>query len=223
MGFALKLLALLGTAAALLYGDEGGGPLFISLGAHCEPTFWLKAYGLRHAAFPFDWLLTTDDEKLIELLETDFAHFLDRSCFTVFPKAFVNTCYNIEFRHEGEHIEEIFSKYPRRIERFRQLASSSRRVVFIRMSYHDAASPSIYYPNEKLLHITPQSAFALSKALRRRFPRLDFTLLIINQKDPADAAIIGDVIMVGGCARKERMIALFEALAAGRLEEFLGR
>jgi len=204
-----------------IFADTGRSHLCISLGSNCDTVSWLKTYDLRPAAFPFDWLLTLDIAKLIELLDTDFDRFLDRAYFAPFNTAFIHSYYHIEFRHEGKYMEEIFTKYPRRIERFRQLGEYPRKVFFIRMSYAWAMSPTLYWPIERALHITLEDAVDLSEALRKLFPRLDFTLIILNHDGPEEAETFRNVFMLGGCASKDRMIQIFEALAAGNPERLL--
>jgi len=54
-------------------------PIFVSLGSYCAPASLIRSSGFRKAAFPFDWNISLDGEKLIELLEDDFEHFLIRA------------------------------------------------------------------------------------------------------------------------------------------------
>ncbi len=49
--------------------------LFVSLGPICEMALRLRDCGLRHAAFPFDWLVLKNVDRFIELLDNDFQFF----------------------------------------------------------------------------------------------------------------------------------------------------
>ena len=52
-------------------------PIFVSLGSYCRPAHFLKGCKMRHAAYPFDWIMSFDGEGLIKALEEDFKHFLE--------------------------------------------------------------------------------------------------------------------------------------------------
>ena len=52
-------------------------PIFISLGSWCNVAINLRRAGMRHAAFPFDWIASVDCERFLDIFETDFEYFLD--------------------------------------------------------------------------------------------------------------------------------------------------
>ncbi len=52
-------------------------PIFVSLGSYCRPAHILKGCNMRHAAYPFDWIMSFDGEGLIRVLKDDFKYFLD--------------------------------------------------------------------------------------------------------------------------------------------------
>lgn len=76
--------------------------VFVSLGCNCWQAQALrkKAHSLRDAAFPFDWLLTPDTEKLIRCLDENFKHFYQQDLFFREGTDVTNTYYNFKFTHD---------------------------------------------------------------------------------------------------------------------------
>lgn len=121
------------------YLETSSDPLFVSLGSFCGPASSMQREHVRKAAFPVDWMLSVDGEKIITMLDTDFAHFTDPRCLTLFVNGvLLNTFYHIEYSHEGVWTKRNFrqnfgpfqAKYQRRIERFRKLRSYHGKIYF---------------------------------------------------------------------------------------------
>ena len=78
--FSSSLLHAVNTEDSTLGGDieqqVNQEPLFISLGSTCTTAHMHRECGIRKAAFPFDWIVSFDSEKLIDILEENFLHFL---------------------------------------------------------------------------------------------------------------------------------------------------
>ena len=169
---------------------------FVSLGSHCEIAVHLNANHLRRAAFPFDWLLTCKHEHFCRIFDDNFVHFLDEHYFTQHPKyqyVIENSYYEIEFRHDwpfpdlwsdmtrfGQQLEEMKQKYERRIHRFRQLRDYPGKVFFIRAAYDFQNDPNHYWGNDNIDQINAIQAQDIRDALKRYFPALNFTLVIVN-------------------------------------------
>jgi len=188
--------------------------LFVSLGGYCEVATQLRDHELRTKAFPFDWLLTLNHEKFLDILDDDFQFFIDESCIFQHPEdqsILENKQYECEFRHDPPvdlengltcHLQEISSKYERRIDRFRQLKEYAGEVFFIRSGsldgyvYDYPRGGPYYWWNENQRCITTEQAKALKMALDRFFPLLNFTLIIINYTEEREEKIdhIEDVI-----------------------------
>lgn len=178
--------------------------VFVSLGSFCGPAGFTRSAGFRTAAFPFDWLVFPSEEKLIQLLNEDFLHFLDEDYLIpdhyLIPfytgATLVNTYYHFQFCHDGtfhegpEHnqnsninMEKLIAKYKRRIERFRELNNHQGRVFFIRSSYGDAlVNPHYAYKYESNLDISKDHALQIFDALKNRLPNADIYLIIVNNK-----------------------------------------
>lgn len=149
--------------------------LCVNLGPDC----FAAGYRYRKAAYPFDWVLTLDSERFLEILEDDFKHYLDPTYYSTHTNgAIIHTYYHLEFRHEHDH--EFYAKYKRRIERFRALADYQGKVVFLRRGYGGAEEPSFYWPNREALVISSEWAFKLNAILKKKFPSLDYYLGILN-------------------------------------------
>ena len=50
---------------------------FISLGCNCKVASSLGKYGLRSAAGPFDWCISYSLKGIMEVIENEFADFMD--------------------------------------------------------------------------------------------------------------------------------------------------
>ena len=156
--------------------------MFVALGHNCHLAQATRSYGLRDAAFPFDWLITINVDKFLLCLDERFEHFSDESCF--FREGdhcdVTNVRYDLKFTHDwvfnygpvspelnSAHIAHINQKYARRIARFESLKSYKGKVFFMRSFASD-----LDYQND--------SALKLRDALRRFFPNLNFVLVIVN-------------------------------------------
>jgi len=187
--------------------NEAGGrpfPLFISLGSHCEVANFIGYYGLRTAAYPFDWMLTLH-ESLIAVLEQDFAYFVDERFLVPHRFGVVNSYYNIDFRHDwpdfGQSwykmdfrriLPEVQDKYQRRIGRFYDLTEHVGKVFFIRIPL-DIDYSLDQYPTftSASKRITSTEALTIRNLLLERFPNLDFDLVVINYVEEGAPDIVG--------------------------------
>lgn len=171
-------------------------PLLVSLGSHCETAGMMRAYQIRRVAFPFDWLLTLDHDRFLNILEEDFLHFLDMDYFfrhPKYPSVLENTYYEVEFRHDWsfpdfnfdqdrftKQLQEINDKYTRRITRFRQIGGYHGKVVFIRSAFDFNNDPNVYWGKTDQSRVTFEQALSLKVTLDQYFPNLNFTLVILN-------------------------------------------
>jgi len=177
-------------------------PLFVSLGSWCEIALSLRDCQLRHAAFPFDWVVTGDHEGFLNVFDTDFEYFISEDHLIQIPDSsqnppdsLRNTFYNIIFYHEGgglggyeeedkfhKQLEQVKEKYTRRIERFRHLRDYPGKVFFIRSQW--GYDGSHFVRNQ-------EQAKELKEALERYFPSLDFTLVFMKYTDVNAPDIVG--------------------------------
>lgn len=175
--------------------------LFVSLGCNCWQAQALrsKQFGLRDAAFPFDWLFTNKNDKLIKCLDEKFEYFSDPTCFVRYAGTHVkNERYSFKFthdwpyktkqitnaRHNGQ-LNFIKEKYERRIARFNNIKKFKGKVFFIRCFQ---TNPN--YQAEPGWNA--QKAQDLHDALKRYFSKIDFTLVIVSCTDP-NVSEIGDI------------------------------
>lgn len=167
-------------------------PIFVSLGSYCDTAHIMRACEIRKAAFPFDWITSLDSEKFLAILQEDFAHFLDRKSLLPMnkdPGPLLNTYYHLEFLHEGDfrdvlyfpNMKKLQSKYQRRIERFRALREHQGKVVFLRSAYRFSTTDPhrVYYCADNI-EISDAYAQRLYSVLKAYFPKLDFSLIVIN-------------------------------------------
>lgn len=166
--------------------------LYVSLGSACAPATVFLHFNLRKAAFPFDWNVTTDGAKLIELLERDFSDLFNEKFLIPIDNHLgglnlYHNYYHVEFAHDGSWTEEQFSsdleqmkqKYQRRIDRFRKLREYKGTVYFFRHAYIHELSERPYQGKE-IQEISDEDSLKLYSALKNYFPHLQFTLFILN-------------------------------------------
>ena len=182
------------SAHEILFSEE---TIVVSLGSQCEVTSMIKEFGYRRAAFMFDWILSIDTQGVINAINNDFIDFFDENYFIAHPyiiDCMMNTKYGLEFRHDWAYgvnflqrfsdykleYQEIRKKYDRRIERFRCLKGFEGNVLFIRAAFDICTSAYISELYDyRLMTITYKDALTLRDSLRRQFPQLNFTLIII--------------------------------------------
>lgn len=176
--------------------NTGNGPLFVSLGANCIPAGMIRHFGKRQAAFPFDWMRTTDEIGFLHLLHNNFQDFVNQEYLIKNPingAGIVNNLYHIEFTHDWlqewwendiqyqEEIEKLKSKCQRRINRFQQLANYKGTVHFIRLELPAERNPDMFWFD--YIPCIDEKTFSLQlyDALKNLFPLLDFKLIVIKK------------------------------------------
>jgi hypothetical protein len=171
----------------------------ISLGCNCNPAKFTRHYGIRTFAFPFDWCFTPY-KALYNFINNDFKDYLKKenlvpsskkyfssylqdffnqlNCAEVseyhtwvldkeFGSIFIHDFSNNSFSKIRSEHEFNYNKYWRRIKRLYEATASGKHIYFIR--YH---------------HITKQEACDLCQLLKNKFPKTNFTLIVIGV-DPA--------------------------------------
>lgn len=117
----------------------------VSLGFFCNVASEIERLGYRDASYPFDWV-TNRMSAVNELISNDFEDLIDPSKLALeeLNKSFVVKHINYEFRfyHDfncqmeiAEQCSKVKNKYLPRIERFRSLLDSNKRVLFVRYVY----------------------------------------------------------------------------------------
>lgn len=167
--------------------------LFVSLGSTCHPAGILRNLHLRKEAHPFDWMLTIDGKKMIEILDTNFDYFLKEEFLKPHPTSgiLLHKRYHIEFSREPnsfgalefKHMDQLKERFTRKIERFKRIRNYSGKVFFIRESWDLSTNRNYNFPDAGNLEMSRGYASELFEALKRFFPKVDFDLVIINRED----------------------------------------
>ncbi len=185
----------------VLKAEDRQHPLFFSLGSNCEIANMLGHSGLRHAAGPLDWVLTLDYDRFLLLLENDFEGFVDERFLTQYPDTHViNSLYNIDFRHDwpdldfAKHLPEVQERLGRRIQRILELKNHEGKVYFIRGAFDTNINPLLPTITKECTKITPQDAENIRSVLKRKYPKLDFVLVIFNYVEE----LVGDFSDLNG-------------------------
>lgn len=212
-------------------------PLFVSLGSTCHVAIALRALGLRDAAYPFDWVITSHLQPITSIIDDDFQHFTDPDHFVLRKgvPAYINTFYSLGFPHDFKAEEQITSsidaltdwmsfkeRYDRRVERFRSLRDYPGKVYFLRTMWGNLFEGANGEFNEN-----NSRTQLLRDTLKRYFPNLDFTLVIVSHPDLNIPPIenIPDVVELkinrGHAELKEGLMALAFPPAEQPVEERL--
>lgn len=147
----------------------------ISLGMNCQVAYQVRTNGMRRHAYPFDWviipfesLMTFLSEKGSEFLNQDKIALIDLPPGSHHFRA-LDLKYGIHLVHDFKapvflsDYAEVKVKYDRRIKRFFDtLQLSNKRFLFVR------------------LNITREQAEFLDHFLHTHYPKLSYTLLVLN-------------------------------------------
>lgn len=167
----------------------------VSLGHGCQPAHHAVRAKLHKVSLPMDWLgdaclhqevIDKDNPFVmphdlptgyVKLIENDFAGLWDADYLEVAivpewkdnPQKVVDTRYNVGCVHEFEvghvydNIERVQMMFDRRVRRFQSIVQSDGPVLFIRTLF------------------TKRNARLMSEMLHRKYPNLQFTLLVLNR------------------------------------------
>jgi len=173
----------------LLFGRSDPSRVCVSLGEVCSPAIALRTFNLRQAAYPFDWIISRTP-CLFTTLRQDFGFFLAEPYLRVRSDnhGVINKD-GLEFVHDfptinyvgtdlekedwiketvlradwKQYLPDVQKKYARRIERFRSLCTSNKKVYFIRH-----------------FGTTRSEAIQIRNLIKQLYPSLDFILVVIH-------------------------------------------
>ena len=166
-------------------------PLCISLGNSCAGALNLRNLGIRHVAFPFDWIVSPF-EAIYNVLNDDFRYFLDDLRPRPDQGGLIDH-YGFHFTHDWPNnhspqvqiynedllpngtifgswkdaIPAVKQKYQRRIDRFRHACTSGEKIFFIRFEEYD-------------LERHKELATLLRDVIELRYPKANFELLLFS-------------------------------------------
>lgn len=169
--------------------------ILIPIGCDCMPSFAARANGAREYAFPFDWCFTPY-ASLKHFLITDFKDYFKKENFVPSRQMYFDNIirnflalegyvpvseyytwvldkkhsmiYLHDFTDNSPHSIEreydaLHAKYMRRVQRFYEQIYSGKHVYFIRWRA-----------------ITKAESLELFDILKKKFPDIRFTLIVIN-------------------------------------------
>lgn len=159
---------------------------YISLGRDCQVAGELVSFNLRSAAYPLDWMGTSNFYGIVQAFEDDFQHLLDPAVLEYRTTYIENVHYQFHYNHFFPIIGEVFlgevcvagtivpnyleylpivkEVQERRIGRLINLLSSKETVFFIRT------------------YGTPDEAIAFTNTIKQKYPELDFMLVIVHER-----------------------------------------
>lgn len=130
----------------------------VSLGWFCGISQEMERKGLRSISLPFDWLITKDFRKILELIETDFVGFINQKSLIqedISPNYYYDSSTGFRFFHDfndkeplNVQYDSVLIKYQRRIKRFYQIIQEP--TLFIRYCYN---SDEMEWINENIENI----------------------------------------------------------------------
>ena len=156
---------------------------FVSLGFNCLPRILIdslfdvrKMYSCDHR-LPFDGSVHMIP-KLFHILDTDFSHFssMENLNFTktktgIKERQFENTFYNTRYLHEkpNETIEIFSQKQKKRVDAFKKLMNSGKKIVFLK--HFESA----------IDRTKPYKLSQLYKSIKKLFPQTDFYIIALSK------------------------------------------
>lgn len=189
--------------------------VYIPLGIDCSIAYNLRKYKLSSTAFPFDWLKIPNIDNIVQILENDFADFLNpklihtksqsQTAFDYFDntvekvatksyKKLVHTKYKYTMPHEfvGDVIDwqKWYEKYSRRITRFRNIAKDPTiKKIFIRLD-----------TKVKDLEMETKLQVILSNLVKTGFPEVERDKLTSSHHTKLEKALVdyckGDLALI---------------------------
>lgn len=160
---------------------------YVGLGRDCQVACMLKVNKIRKEAFPLDWLVSKNFDKVCLAFEDDFINFLNPSYLEYKVNYIYNSHYEFAYNHffplkgkraTGEvcqagvldenfldHLPIVESVQNRRINRLQTLLNSNDKVIFIRC------------------HGKPEDATNFVYLIKNKYPNLDFLLVIIHENE----------------------------------------
>ncbi|WP_033828849.1 DUF1796 family putative cysteine peptidase [Bacillus andreraoultii] len=162
---------------------KGSYDAVFSLGHLCLPAMQMKKFNLRPFSGVFDWVGSPQLSKVNQLIQTRFTDFLNMN--NLRPDKYLSPTdlyvydfkYDIGFNHDFKtdkntltHLggyPEVKEKYDRRINRFLEKLSSSKRILFIRTEKSEANFQDVQQLEKILMNMVAH----------------DFQILLIHHKD----------------------------------------
>lgn len=130
----------------------------VSLGYFCGPAQELERCGLRDSSFPFDWLITSSFEIVLEQIKNSFHGFLTMEYFQQsisHREHYYNSKTKMWFYHDfskytplEDQMKAVIKKYDRRIKRFYK--TIERPTIFIRYVSDEKEAAYINCNEEKI-------------------------------------------------------------------------
>lgn len=187
----VKLLLVNFVFTLAVYCTSVEQPVLISLGQDCEPAWYARALNIRKIAFPVDWVISYNFEKLCQALTEKFEHFLNKDYLQYRDSHIENSRYDFRFHHDFptyaqsavshddgnagkiqvnylDFLDQVKAKYAVRIDRFFQVLQGSAPVIFFRT------------------YINPQQAQFFVDLMSTYYPNLSYTLVVIHNNRAND-------------------------------------
>ena len=147
---------------------------FVVLGRCCEPAFIIQYLNLSSVKYPFNWALIQSIDGLCEVLMDDFKQY--------------NNIHNDTNEYYGDqimkHVDNTQIYYPhsniifdKKIENFRILMKTTKRVLFILKSH-------------EYLNVTPIQAEKLVNVINHISSTISYNILIVNEYSNEDTNIM---------------------------------
>lgn len=182
-----------------------GYDFIFSIGASCHCASALRDNYLRQQSCPFDWLVYASIEERADLIVNDFHNFFEKDDFQKVGESneynpcdlYRNIKTGIAHVHDFKHgidfdisFKEAKAKYDRRIKRFYEQMSKSKRVLAV---YLVKPHLSESVPDETLIRI--------QQKLQQKFPKQQMDILYLESKpelyktEPHQEYIVNDNII----------------------------
>ncbi len=110
----------------------------VSLGLQCPTAQFLKTNGLKVCSYPFDWLLISNHNVIVDILQNDFVDLLKKRYYVdvTHDKTRENCCGHSKydsnlFWHRDMRVTENYEYLERCVSRFNKVLESSKPKLFV--------------------------------------------------------------------------------------------
>jgi hypothetical protein len=162
----------------------------IPFGHRCSSALACKYASIRNCSLPFDWCKTLFPKKIKEVLQNNFEDFIP----DVLNNTFCNK-YKIEFPHFNHNIDVGIEEYKRRIARFNDMLTQSKKIYFVYINedylYDDT------YRTDDFNDAMFNEMVELDTFIKDKYIHLDYTILYFNFKQhsvPENSNIVNIVL-----------------------------
>lgn len=162
----------------------------IPFGHRCTSALACKYANIRNFSLPFDWCNPLYPNKILKVLENNFDDFIP----DVYNGIFYNK-YGFSLAHFNPNINNGVEEYKRRIDRFNDIITQSKKIYFIYINEDYLYNKN--YREDKFNNNIFNEMLELENFIKDKYINIDYNILYFNFKHhniPTNSNIINIVL-----------------------------